>query len=235
MLSRQKAVSDETADAASIRLVAGLGNPGRKYLDTRHNVGFMALDRLVQPLAETWSVEKKWDAQILRSGQVTYLKPQTYMNESGRAVAAVSKFYRISAEQVLIVHDDVDLPLGRLRFRADGSAGGHNGLKSIISHLGTQNFPRLKVGIGRNEGSKATIGHVLGKFDPDEAEKLEKTLQEAVSALECALQRGLDAAMNQFNRKPPKPKKIQQPNAGEETAADADAAPSSPKPTNCDE
>lgn len=130
------------------------------------------------------------------------MKPTTFMNLSGQAVSAVSRFFKIPPEEILVVHDDVDLPLGRLRFRAQGSAGGHNGLKSIIADLGTDAFPRLKIGIGRSEESrKDMIDHVLGKFDPSEQEILEKTLQESVRALECALDRGLSSAMNEFNRK----------------------------------
>lgn len=204
------AQSGQSASSTSIRLVVGLGNPGRKYEDTRHNVGFMILDRLAARTRESWADEKKWETQILRSGDRIFLKPQTFMNASGQAVAGVANFYKIPAEQLLVVYDDVDLPLGRMRFRADGSAGGHNGIKSIIACLGSQQFPRLKVGIGRSEISQAsTVGHVLGKFGPEEAEKLEKSLQDAVSAIEYALARGLDAAMNEFNRreKPPKPKK----------------------------
>tara|TARA_R110002096_G_scaffold4493_6_gene20797 strand:- start:6775 stop:7356 length:582 start_codon:yes stop_codon:yes gene_type:complete len=193
----------------------------------------MLLDRMANQLGESWAEEKKWSTQIFRSGDVFFLKPQTFMNESGKAVAAVSKFYQLSPDQVIVVSDDVDLPLGSLRFRADGSAGGHNGIKSIISHLGTQAFPRLKVGIGRSEGAKKMIGHVLGKFETCEQEILEKTLQEAQSALECALDRGLDTAMNQFNRKP-KSKKKQRTKPKEEAEESSSAETTSPEP-NCDE
>lgn len=228
-----KAVSNST-ESSKIRLVAGLGNPGRKYLETRHNVGFMLLDRLATSQGESWAEEKKWHTQVFRSGDAYYLKPQTFMNESGKAVAAVSKFYQLTPDQLLVVYDDVDLPLGSLRFRADGSAGGHNGIKSIISHLGTQAFPRLKVGIGRSEGAKKMIGHVLGKFETEEQEILEKTLQEAQSALECALDRGLDTAMNQFNRKPKSKKKQPKPNPENKAEEPTSAEEASSEP-NCDE
>ncbi|MFT5470712.1 MAG: PTH1 family peptidyl-tRNA hydrolase [Verrucomicrobiales bacterium] len=202
------------SESRPIRLVAGLGNPGRKYEDTRHNVGFLVLDKLGSGLGERWANEKKWETQILRSSDVFYLKPQTFMNLSGKAIAAVAKFYKIAPEQLLVIYDDVDLPLGRLRLRADGSAGGHNGIKSIIECLGTREFPRIRVGIGRSEQPAAgTVGHVLGKFADEDREKLEKSLQDAVAAVECALSRGLDSAMNQFNRreKAPKKKQKQQP------------------------
>ena len=206
------------SDSQPIRLVVGLGNPGRKYEGTRHNVGFMILDRLADRTSECWADEKKWNTKILRSGDVIYLKPQTFMNESGQAVAAVANFYKIAPEQLLVVYDDVDLPLGRLRLRKDGSAGGHNGIKSIIARIGRQDFPRLKAGIGRPEQPRAgTVSHVLGKFGVEDEESLEKSLQEAVAAVECALSRGLDAAMNQFNRreKPRKKKKQPQPTEAE--------------------
>lgn len=222
-------------ESSTIRLVAGLGNPGRKYLETRHNVGFMLLDRVAEHLGQSWAEEKKWHTQVFRSGEAYFLKPQTFMNESGKAVAAVTKFYQLAPDQVLIVYDDVDLPLGSLRFRADGSAGGHNGIKSIISHLGTQTFPRLKVGIGRSEGAKKMIGHVLGKFESEEQEILEKTLQEAQSALECALDRGLDTAMNQFNRKPKSKSKKKQPTKPENKAEEPNSAETTSSDPNCDE
>jgi len=190
-----------------IRLVVGLGNPGREYEATRHNAGFMVVERLAG--SASWVKERKWDTLIVKEGDRILLKPATYMNASGRAVSAVANFYRIVPEQILVVYDDVDLPLGTLRMRLAGSAGGHNGIKSIIASLGSQDFPRLKVGIGRAEHPGTdTADHVLGKFAPAEEEILQKTLQEAVSALECALARGVTAAMNEFNRKEPARKKV---------------------------
>lgn len=184
------------------RLVAGLGNPGGKYQGTRHNIGFDLVDRLIAARGEAWTTERRWQCQVARSGSVTFIKPTTYVNLSGLAVSAVSKFFKIAPEEILVIQDDVDLPLGRLRFRAHGSAGGHNGLKSIIAELGTDEFPRLKIGIGRSdEPRKDMVDHVLGKFEASEQEILEKTLQESVRAVECALDRGLAAAMNDFNRR----------------------------------
>lgn len=194
--------SGESPGEPVLRLVAGLGNPGGKYEGTRHNVGFEVLNRLIAARGETWTAERRWQCLVARSGNLTFIKPSTFVNLSGRAVSAVSKFFKIQPEEILVVHDDVDLPLGRLRFRAQGSAGGHNGLKSIIAELGTDGFPRLKVGIGRSEESrKDMVDHVLGKFDSAEREILEKSLQESVWAVECALDRGLAAAMNDFNRR----------------------------------
>lgn len=230
------ATDTETA-SAPIRLVAGLGNPGSRYEATRHNVGFMVLDRLVDGFPDSWKDEKRWETLIIRHGDICYLKPQTFMNASGKAIAAVAKFYKIDPAEVLIVYDDADLPLGRLRFRASGSAGGHNGIKSIISCLGGDSFPRLKVGIGRQETQgPGIVGHVLGKFGSEEEETLEKSLQNAVSAIESALTRGLDTAMNEFNRrekpKKPKPKAkptnqdIEKPNADEAPVAETDSGDS---------
>lgn len=184
------------------RLVAGLGNPGGRYEGTRHNVGFAVVDRLVSARGETWAREKRWECLVARGGNVTFIKPATFMNLSGRAVSAVARFFKIAPEEVLLLHDDADLPLGKIRLRPKGSAGGHNGLKSVFAELGTEDIPRLKVGIGRVPELKGgMVDHVLGRFDPSEREILEKTLQESVRAVECALDRGLVAAMNEFNRK----------------------------------
>ncbi len=199
--------------APPIRIVAGLGNPGKRYEATRHNVGFMVLDRLSEAFTDGWKDEQKWETKLVRDGDRFFLKPQTFMNASGQAVAAVAHFYKIAPEQILIVYDDADLPLGRLRFRESGSSGGHNGLKSIIAALGGAQFPRLKIGIGRTaDASPGIVKHVLGKFASDEAELLETSLQKAVLAVESALTHGLATAMNEFNRKEPsKPKPQSKP------------------------
>src|SRR6188508_1228850 len=148
---------------ASIRLIAGLGNPGREYENTRHNAGFMILDRLASRLKADWGNERKFEARFARSGRLFLLKPQTYMNLSGRSVAAVCQFYKIQPAEVLVIHDDVALPEGKLRIRLSGSAGGHNGMRSIIACLGTDQFPRIRFGVGAAEGRTMT-GHVLGSF-----------------------------------------------------------------------
>lgn len=194
---------------AKIRLITGLGNPGPTYVDTRHNVGFMIVERFVAAAGETWSTERRWDCRIARVGDTWLIKPQTFMNLSGRAVAKVSSFYKLQSNEILAVYDDVSLPLGRLRLRAAGSAGGHNGIKSMISELGTSEFPRLKVGIDGNRPSEDLADYVLGSFTRAETETLEKTLQDSVAALRFVLDSGLTAAMNLFNRDPqpePKPK-----------------------------
>lgn len=194
-----------------IRLVLGLGNPGTRYQGTRHNVGFDIVDRMAASRGLVWRAEKKWRAEIARTpdGRLILAKPLTFMNLSGESAGAIATFHKIPPGALLVVHDDVDLPLGRLRLRSGGSAGGHNGLKSIIQHLGTDAFPRLKCGVGRAaEGAaprRDLIDHVLGRFDPEERETLEKTLATAVDAVDCALSRGLAAAMNRFNQTPGAP------------------------------
>jgi len=180
------------------QLIVGLGNPGREYADTRHNVGFMIVDRLAAREGAEWRTEKRWDAQLARAGAIWLLKPQTYMNLSGEAVSSLTGFYKIPASAVLVILDDMALPLGKLRFRANGSAGGHNGLQSVIDHLGTQSVPRLRVGIGAADPG-ASVGHVLGRFREEERPVLNDTLQRELEAIQCAQAEGLPTAMNRFN------------------------------------
>lgn len=184
-------------------LIVGLGNPGETYRDTRHNVGFMVLDELAKRLKTTFREEKRWSGLLAKFDGGHLLKPLTFMNDSGRSVQAVGHFFKAPAARTLIVYDDVDLSLGRLRFRSNGSAAGHNGLRSLISHLGTQDFPRLKVGIAPQEGrptGERMVGHVLGKFRPDEQPTLQDIIQRAADAVSMTLQRGLEQAMNVFNQ-----------------------------------
>lgn len=187
-------------------LIVGLGNPGETYRDTRHNVGFMVLDELANRLRATFREEKRWSGLLAKFDGGHLLKPQTFMNDSGRSVQAVSHFFKAPAARTLVVYDDVDLPLGRLRFRGNGSAAGHNGIRSLISHLGTQDFPRLKVGIAPQDGrptGERMVGHVLGKFRPDEQPALQCIIQRGADAVLMALQRGLEQAMNVFNQQQP--------------------------------
>ena len=182
------------------KLVVGLGNPGKKYQDTRHNIGFMVLDQLANEFSSSFNEDKKRKASWVKCENYILVKPLTYMNESGQAVGKIAAFHKIEPHEVLVIYDDMDLDLGRLRIRAEGSAGGHNGVRSIISHLGTQRFSRLRLGIGRgfNEG----IGHVLGKFCQDERSELEKSIKEAVLAIGYIAEKGLAAAMTKFNASP---------------------------------
>ena len=189
------------AAAVPLRFVVGLGNPGREYAGTRHNVGFEVMDRLAaRRRLEPWAFKNDWQTLWAREGsQYLFLKPQTFMNESGRAVGAAVRFYKLPAESVLVVYDDLALPVGRLRLRPEGSSGGQNGMQSIIEHLGTSAIPRLRVGIGAARG-RGMVGHVLGKFRPEEREDVAVAVERAADAVEHALARGFEAAMNVYNR-----------------------------------
>ncbi|MEM9283907.1 MAG: aminoacyl-tRNA hydrolase [Verrucomicrobiota bacterium] len=185
-----------------IRLVVGLGNPGPEYDRTRHNIGFELLDALAKENDLNWSRERKFRAKIaINEKEVVFAKPLTFMNVSGNAVARLVRHYRLDPQQILVVYDDVDLPISRIRFRASGSAAGHNGIKSIIQFLGTETFPRLKIGIGAAEGREQMVDHVLGRFDPEEWNEMQKVLAIAGEGVNCSLSAGLLAAMNQYNRK----------------------------------
>jgi PTH1 family peptidyl-tRNA hydrolase len=192
-----------------IKLVIGLGNPGQKYEQTRHNIGFLVMDRLARIYGAQMANHLKWRAHLAKvpGSNAMIMKPQTFMNESGQSVGAALRFYKWQPEQVLVVYDDVSLPFGSLRFRMAGSAGGHNGIRSMISHLGSDQFPRLKLGIGnagQEEKTKAgasLTGHVLGNFSVDEQNQLENTLATAAEAVQFALSEGVESAANSFNTK----------------------------------
>ncbi len=188
-----------------ISLIIGLGNPGRQYEETRHNVGFMLLDQIALAEGVVFKSEPKFQAHIAKLGDGTILmKPQTFMNLSGRSVRQLLSFYKWEQDRILVVYDDVALPLGHLRFREKGSAGGHNGIKSIIEHVGGDAFPRLKLGIGASRPGGMT-GHVLGKFAPDEHEDLENMLATALEAVQLSRSQGIALASNRFNTPRVKP------------------------------
>ncbi|MGV3532341.1 MAG: aminoacyl-tRNA hydrolase [Chthoniobacteraceae bacterium] len=189
----------ERSGVPTFRLLVGLGNPGREYQDTRHNVGFMVLDRLAHVAETELRSERAWHAEVGRAGEVFLCKPLTYMNRSGESVRPLSSFYKIPPDQVLVVLDDMALPLGKLRFRPGGSAGGHNGLQSIIDHFRTSAIARLRVGIGDKQQPGDAVGHVLGRFAAEEEPLLKDTLARAVEAVQCAQTSGLQAAMNAYN------------------------------------
>ncbi|HVF73093.1 MAG TPA: aminoacyl-tRNA hydrolase [Chthoniobacterales bacterium] len=184
-----------------IRLIAGLGNPGAEYNGTRHNIGFAVLDRLAADWGITWQHEKTWHAVWAKGPWGILVKPIGYMNRSGEPLGAVAQFYKIAPEEVLVVLDDLALELGRLRFRPGGGTGGHNGLESIIVHFGTEDIPRLRVGIGAPPREGAT-DYVLGRFFDEEKPVVEKTVARAAEAVKCAIDNGLLSAMNQFNKNP---------------------------------
>ena len=188
-------------------LLAGLGNPGPEYSQTRHNIGFLVADMLAQDIA--CGSERTLFKALVRQGQlrgckIIIAKPLTYMNLSGYAVAQLLNWYKIEPARLLVVYDDMDLPAGGLRFRKKGGAGGHRGMASIIEQLGTENFPRLKLGIGRPEHSgQQSADWVLGRFAPGEQETLGELLKTAVEAVKTALTQGIDTAMNRYNRSGP--------------------------------
>lgn len=187
-----------------VYLVAGLGNPGAEYSRTRHNAGFIAVERFGNKVGANWRNEAKFQSRVSRveacGRRVILCEPQTFMNLSGEAIASLAAYYKVPLERLLVVVDDADLPFGQIRLRAEGSSGGHHGLESIEQHLGSRQFARLRVGIGRTErGLREITGHVLGKFSADEAELLEKVLDRTVAQIECYLAEGVSKAMSQFN------------------------------------
>ena len=185
-----------------MKLVVGLGNPGRKYDGTRHNAGFDVLDLLAGRHRLEWESAPA-DALIAkwRSASVLLAKPLTFMNLSGHAIGDLLRFYKIDLPDLFVVVDDANLELGRLRARPSGSAGGHNGLKSIIEALGTEEFARLRVGVGRGDGRLDLADHVLAKFDPDERIEVAEAVGRAADAAELFVTEGIVAVMNRFNRK----------------------------------
>lgn len=201
-LKRRAGRQDPVLDSYKpMKLITGLGNPGVKYARNRHNVGFMTADRLVH--AEHGSfTRQRFNAQLaevnLEGTRVLVAKPQTYMNLSGSAISKLAGFYHLGHGDVLVVYDDLDLPLGKIRLRANGSAGGHHGMDSIINMLGGNDIPRLRIGIGRPD-PRQDIGHVLGNFHADEQAILEDALARAEQALRVWVRDGIVAAMNGFN------------------------------------
>jgi len=186
-------------------LIVGLGNPGDDYRSTRHNAGAMVVDRFAANRCSGWRKERKFFAELATGEcggrKVVCVKPQTYMNLSGEAVAAVSRFYRIAPDQIMVVADDADLPLGAVRMKPSGGTGGHNGLASVIQHLGTQEFARQRIGVARPVQEVRDIAsHVLGVFTPDEQVMLNEVLQLADRQLQCWLEETLAKAMSLFNR-----------------------------------
>ncbi len=185
------------------KLVIGLGNPGREYDNTRHNIGFMVADAFAQ--AHNLGAWKSGARALAADGRVGdarvfVLKPQTFMNLSGEAAALFLRQKPLALEQIMVVTDDIALPLGRLRLRAGGSAGGHNGLKSLIAHLHSPQFPRLRFGVGAPRSAEGQIDYVLGRFGRGEQADVEDGIARAVAALDMWIADGIDAAMNQFNR-----------------------------------
>ncbi len=191
-----------------LQLVVGLGNPGPRYSRTRHNVGFLALEGLAASAGHSFRQHSKLHGLLAEVGtgsqRLRLLMPQTFMNDSGRSVRATLDWFELRADQLLVIVDDMDLPLGRLRLRASGSAGGHNGLRSLIAHLGSGDFARLRIGIGAPAGDplerkSRTVGHVLGTFSASEQPILKQVLAEVSRGVTLIRERGLERAGNQLN------------------------------------
>jgi PTH1 family peptidyl-tRNA hydrolase len=186
-----------------MHLIVGLGNPGAEYAKTRHNAGFLVVERLAEQWKSGWANERKFVSRIAKADRggrkVLLCEPQTFMNLSGEAVGSLVKYYQLTVDKVLIVVDDADLPFGEIRLRPGGGTGGHHGLESVTQHLGSKEYARLRVGIGRKNEVRAITNHVLGKFESAEQELLEKVLSRVAGQLECWLSDGLQKAMSQFN------------------------------------
>ena len=187
-----------------MKLVVGLGNPGKQYENTKHNIGFMVVDAIADSVPHTpWREKQRAEVcSITVAGEkVLLVKPQTFMNVSGESVGPLMRYYKIDPSDVYCIYDDMDLPVGKLRIRPNGSSGGHNGIKSLITHLGTENFPRFRVGIGRPLPQWSVIDHVLAPFSEESQEKVQKGIKDTVKAVLGTLEVGIDKGMNQFNPK----------------------------------
>jgi PTH1 family peptidyl-tRNA hydrolase len=182
-----------------IRLVAGLGNPGAEYAYTRHNIGFMVVDLLAHENGLAWEKPSKWDAATAKLGNALLVKPASYMNRSGHPLFAIAQFFKVAPEEILVVLDDFSLPLGRLRIRQSGGPGGHNGLESIIVQFGTEEIPRLRVGIGPTP-AEGTTDFVLSNFFEEQKPVVKSAITRAADAVKCAIDKGVVSAMNTFNK-----------------------------------
>jgi PTH1 family peptidyl-tRNA hydrolase len=186
---------------ADLRLVAGLGNPGPQYLETRHNIGFMVIDNLAGKREVVLESSRSWNCKLGKWGSALLVKPLCYMNQSGDVLGPLARYFKIQPEEILVVVDDIALPLGRLRVRPSGSDGGHNGLRSIIDQLGEM-FMRLRVGVGSPRAGDL-VDHVLGEFDQSERAIAAKAVERAVEAVEHISRNGITSAMNTYNRTEP--------------------------------
>ena len=187
-----------------MKIFVGLGNPTPEYAATKHNVGFMLADLLKDELsADIW--REKFNALVAEAffngEKILIVKPQTFMNLSGEAVAPIVNFYKIDVQNLVVAHDDMDLPLGMIRLRPKGSGGGHHGIESIIQHIGTQNFPRIRIGVGRPPQNWTVNHNVLSPFTQDDAKIISETLKNLVPATLCIFKEGINNAMNKFNPK----------------------------------
>lgn len=196
-----------------MKLIVGLGNIGREYENTRHNIGFMVADELARRWGVAFGREDRsaYCAEYRAPEKVLIIKPTTYMNLSGIAVGAYASFYHIAPEDIAVVQDDMDMPVGQLRIRRKGSAGGHNGIKSVTEHLGTSEFPRFKIGIGHPaRNNVAVINHVLHRFQGEDKILIEEAVQKMADALQRWIHEDIDLVMQDYNKKKPKKETEQQ-------------------------
>ena len=185
-----------------MKIIAGLGNPGAEYARTKHNVGFMLVDALAERLGvDAW--REKFNALTaeghIGAQKVLLVKPLTYMNESGRAVGPLLDWYKLAPEDLIVAHDDMDIAAGTIRLRRKGSAGGHNGIKSLLAHIGSEDFSRVRIGIGRPLPGWTVVRHVLAPFPADDAPKIQEAISYLLPAVECIVTDGIDMAMNRYN------------------------------------
>ncbi len=206
-----------------MKMFAGLGNPGTEYAATRHNVGFMLADALAKRWdAASWRLKQDALTAEARLGteKILLVKPLTYMNESGRAIGPLLSWYKLDAEDLIVAHDDMDLPTGTIRIRKKGSAGGHNGMKSVLYHVKDENFPRIRIGVGHPSNRSAVIRHVLSPFSAEDAEKIQSAIDYLLPAVECIINEGIDLAMNRYN-----PKKQKNPKTPAEITGEKELGP----------
>ena len=192
-----------------MKLIVGLGNPGNEYAQTRHNVGFFVLDALCKKLdASDW--REKFNALVAEARtngeKILLAKPLTYMNNSGLAVGQIRDFYKLDCADIAVAHDDMDLSVGKVRIRAKGSSGGHNGIKSIIAALGSEEFARFRIGIGHPAKNHVTNAHVLTPFNDEEREAILPAVEHIASAVECFIEHDINTAMNRFNKRDKRPR-----------------------------
>ena len=184
-----------------MKIIVGLGNPGAQYENTPHSVGFETVDKIAAEIGVTWEAKRQFQCLmargVLAGVSVMLIKPQTFMNLSGESVAPVVKYHNCQPSDLLVIQDDIDLEVGRMRIRKGGSCGGHNGIRNIIERLGSQDFVRIKLGVGKDKSN--VIGHVLGKFDPTTRETMDKVVAAAAKAAAVVLSEGPDQAMNAYN------------------------------------
>ena len=209
-----------------MKMIAGLGNPGTEYAATKHNVGFMLADALAERIdASPWRT--KQDARVaearLGAEKILLVKPLTYMNESGRAVGPLLSWFKLGPEDLVVVHDDMDIPVGTVRIRKKGGAGGHNGMKSVIYHVGDENFVRVRIGIGRPGEHQDVIRHVLTPFSAEDVPKVREAIEYLLPAVECIVRDGVDLAMNRYNPRKEKKSRAKEETEPMDNAADGSA------------